>query len=430
MRSPKVIVVIALAVLIFTPGCALINLLVEMPTPTPVVQRALRPTFTPTPIPPPATPGPAEPMPAIAEALAPAADSQAVSPNPTAPPTPEPTATPLPPTPTPEPTATPTATPTPFVVVQGERVNTRSGPGVGYDLVGELSQGMQLAVVGKNDDGTWWQVCCFNGQEVWVTGELVALQGSATAIAVAANIPPSPTPTNTPEPKPYAVVRNPRVNVRSGPGTNFAAVGQAQQGARLEIVGRNQAGDWWQVCCVNGQKGWISDELVRREGPVERVALSPDLPTPTPAAQPTVAAPTAATAGAAADGAAYPWTLAATERFPFGGNNYLRVAAKVTNAADEPLGNTYLRIRNETTGQEWLSRQSSGRAWDYSAPNADFADFREINVQFDTKGQAPLLGNTYSIWLVDGSGRRVSPVVTFEPGDDEPQWLYVVFMRK
>jgi uncharacterized protein YraI len=330
----------------------------------------------------------------------------------------------------------PTATPTPFVVVQGDRVNARSGPGVSDELVGELAPGAQLSVVGKNEDGAWWQVCCLDGQQVWVIGELVAMQGAPEAVAVAASIPPSPTPTNTPEPKPYAIVRNPRVNVRSGPGIDFAAVGQAQQGARLEIIGRDEAGDWWQVCCVNGQKGWISDELVSREGPVERVALSPDLPTPTPPAQPTAAAPAASgatatpTAGAPEDTTAYPWDLTSTERFPFGGNNYLRVAAKVANAANEPLGNTYLRIRNDTTGQEWLSRQSGDYAWEYSAPSADFGDFREINVQFDTNGLAPLLGNNYSVWLVDGSGKRVSPIASFEPGDDEPQWLYVVFTAK
>lgn len=446
MRSPKLIMLMALAVLIFTPGCALINLVVEMPTPTPVAQRPLRPTFTPTPIPPP--PAPAEQVPIAVDVPAPAADNQAAAPAdqptaapaqvaaaaPTEPPTPEPTPTEQP---TPEPTATPIATPTPFVVVQGDRVNARSGPGASYDLVGELLQGTQLSVIGKDEDGAWWQVCCLNEQQVWVSGELVAMQGSAETIAVAANIPPSPTLTNTLEPKPYAIVRNPRVNVRSGPGTDFAAVGQAQQGARLEIVGRNQAGDWWQVCCVNGQKGWISDELVSREGPVERVALSPDLPTPTPPAQPTAtAAPVAAgatvtpIASAPEDTTAYPWALTTSERFPFGGNDYLRVAAKVTNAANEPLGNTYLRIRNDTTGQEWLSRQSGSRAWEYSAPSADFGDFREVNVQFDTDGLAPLLGKIYSVWLVDGSGKRVSPIASFEPGDDEPQWLYVVFTRK
>lgn len=235
-----------------------------------------------------------------------------------------------------------------------------------------------------------------------------------------------------------------RVNVRSGPGTDFDVVAQAPQGARLDLVGRNEAGDWWQVCCVDGQRGWITDELIAKEGPVEQVELSPDLPTATPIPSPTpTSAPTpAATATATpepsptvavtptADALATPFVLTEETAFPFGDHDYFRVGARVSDGADRPLGGYYLRVRNETTGQTWLSRQTNGRTWSYSAPSSDFADFRQINVEFDTDGQAPLLGHSYSVWLVDGGGRRVSPIVRLDAGNDEPQWLYVAFTRQ
>jgi uncharacterized protein YraI len=425
--------------LLLTPGCALVNQLVDMPTPTPAPQRALRPTFTPTPII--LTPVPTESLPAVAEATATpvsfdqAAGSAAAAPAPAAPPA-DASAPPVD-------TLEPAATQIPLAVVQDATARARSGPGTIYDDAGELAGGAELAIVARSDDAAWWLVCCLSDQEVWVPVEAVAIEGAVEAVAVAANIPPAPTPTETPEPRPMAVVAGPLVNLRAGPGTDFDVLNQASQDTRLEIVGRNEAGDWWQVCCVDGQPGWISGELVTPEGPVERVALAPDLPTatPVPTATPqptatdtpqpelTAPAPEATPEGAGA-GETTPFELTQSEEFPFGDNDYLRVGAKVRDASDQPLGGFYLRIRNETTGQQWLSRQAGSRAWEYSAPSAGFDDFREINLEFDTAGQAGLAGNSYAIWLVDGGGRRVSPVVPFEQADSDPQWLYIVLTQR
>ena len=155
------------------------------------------------------------------------------------------------------------------------------------------------------------------------------------------------------------------------------------------------------------------------------MALSPDLPTATPTAPPTAeAAAVAATAVPPIQIGEFPFSDA-SETFPFN-QDYFRVAAKVQDASGAPQDSYYLRIRNETTGQQWQSRRSSDR-WEPTAPNAAFADFREANVAFDTRGKAPLAQNAYALWLVDGRGQAVSPVLRYAQDDDELQWLYVVF---
>ena len=406
----------ALAVLIFMPGCALINLMVDYPTPTPPPQRALRPTFTPTAtreapveaVVQAPTETPAPPVEQPQEPPAEQTDQQA-------PPVEQP------PTPTEIPPE-PTATPTPFVVVSNDIARVRSGPGTDYEQLGELTQGAQLTLVARNDAGDWWQVCCFNDQPVWIAGELVALQGSADAVAVAANVPPPPTA------QPEVVVANPRVNVRSEPSPDAPVLGQVLSGARLQIIGRNEAGDWWQVCCFEGNSVWIADEVVQAQGPLELVALSPDLPTATPVPAEPTATPEAGAAAVAPETGAQPGDLVFSETnevFPFT-EDYFRVAAKITDAAGVPLDGYYLRVLNETTGQQWISIRSDD-SWQVTAPNAAFADFREANVEFDTRGKAPLAANAYAVWLVDGSGRQLSPVVRLAQNDDEFQWLYVVF---
>lgn len=190
MRVPKhrfrIIQIIAFAVLsaVLLSGCGLIGALVgadEVP-PTPTNEpRVLVPTFTPTAVGQAPTPVPPAAQPA--EPIAPPTDT----------PTPEPQVTD---TPTPEPQAR--------VFVNIAVANVRTGPGVEYGLAGSVNQGQELEVLGKNPEGTWWQVCCVNGQQVWIFGEIVRAENT-DAVAVAQSLPaPPPTqpapPTNTPAP--------------------------------------------------------------------------------------------------------------------------------------------------------------------------------------------------------------------------------------
>jgi dipeptidyl aminopeptidase/acylaminoacyl peptidase len=49
-------------------------------------------------------------------------------------------------------------------------------------------------------------------------------------------------------------------NLRSGPGTDFAIVGQMQPGESLPIVGSNVDRTWWQVQAANGP-AWVSSSV-------------------------------------------------------------------------------------------------------------------------------------------------------------------------
>jgi len=61
------------------------------------------------------------------------------------------------------------------------------------------------------------------------------------------------------------VIADPRLNVRQGPGTNFAIVGHAVRGDVVSVQQRNAAGDWWQVCCASDTKsaGWVTSKFVQ-----------------------------------------------------------------------------------------------------------------------------------------------------------------------
>ena len=104
-----------------------------------------------------------------------------------------------PPTPPPD---TPTPVPTPYVVVVAPQVNLRSGPSVAYPVIGQAVKDQTFAITGRNDAFTWWQVCCIDGQQGWITTQLTAPGGPADTVPIVAppelpQLPPTPFPTST-----------------------------------------------------------------------------------------------------------------------------------------------------------------------------------------------------------------------------------------
>ena len=238
---------LGLAALVFmvstTVGCAFSELLAPPATPTPAPTRTLAPTFTPTPealqplvvVTPPrdGTPGVIVIQPTID------AGQVIIAIPPTDTPAPPPTDTPVPtstvppleqtataaaliaqmtaaasitpipglptPTPTPFPTETPTPGPTatPFIIVDSGFVALRTGPGVQYPQVAQLGPGIPIAIIGRNPQGDWYEVCCVNGASVWVASTHVRVVNETQQVAlVVAQPPPTFTPTFTPTPTP------------------------------------------------------------------------------------------------------------------------------------------------------------------------------------------------------------------------------------
>lgn len=102
--------------------------------------------------------------------------------------------------------------------------------------------------------------------------------GAAQRPSALALLLPSPTPAPPTTATPSAELRiagsvgDVTVNVRGGPGTNYAIVGKLGPGAPVEIIGRTESGDWLRLCCVAGPDAgqdagqeverWVSAEFV------------------------------------------------------------------------------------------------------------------------------------------------------------------------
>ncbi len=100
------------------------------------------------------------------------------------------------------------------------------------------------------------------------------------------------------------------LNVREGPGTAFAVLGQISPGENYAITGKTEASDWWQID-FGDRKGWVIGQLVSTDGDNSAVATVTDLP-----AAPQVAAVAAAEAAPAAEAGGGEAEVASAEAAP------------------------------------------------------------------------------------------------------------------
>jgi hypothetical protein len=78
--------------------------------------------------------------------------------------------------------------------------NVRSGPGLGYPVIGQVSRGDILIVFGRNAPGDWLQIT-WGDRSGWLSSSLVKLNSAITGLEVAeAPAPPPASPTPTPQP--------------------------------------------------------------------------------------------------------------------------------------------------------------------------------------------------------------------------------------
>jgi len=182
--------------------------------------------------------------------------------QPTAPNTAAPTA--LPPSVQPKPTAIPAPTPErakPQARVTNDSVNLRSGPGTGYPITGQARQGDALPISARSADGTWWQVCCVNGQSAWVSAQVVAAEGDTSDVQTARDVAPPSTaalqPTSNAQCKPWHKKPKPGygiIMIENHLGEELSADYAVGGTGHWMIAAKkgDEPGRWWKEVSVGG----------------------------------------------------------------------------------------------------------------------------------------------------------------------------------
>lgn len=267
--------------------------------------------------------------------------------TPTATPIPTDTPTPLPtPSPTPSPIPSPTSMPTSApanansntTAAGGEHslvAVVRGGGAALYDRPGgaetqQLPTGTALTAWGRSSDGAWLVVVASSGDAGWVeTANVVVFNmeelpvldsttglpaasgedaGTANAAAPAQPAqalpiagateeavpivenatPQAPAATDPNQITASVTLTDARLNIRSGPGTDFVVVAKAGPGDTFVVGGRNAEASWLEVVMpeLEDGYGWVAADYVTLNRPILGIPVSPRIPQDPPPSDP------------------------------------------------------------------------------------------------------------------------------------------------
>jgi uncharacterized protein YgiM (DUF1202 family) len=231
------------------------------------------------------------------------------------------------------------ATPTSGIITASARVNLRGGPGANYLVLAKLEPGTAVTVLSIHTSQEWVRVRVNeSGRTGWVAAELIRFGPAPTQLVLL------PTPTPDPELRgaartvaepaaaaaveapqttaatemvtasggaadaiemasvaaggPTAITQPASMNVRGGPGTNYAVVTTVRTGTALPILAIGPNGDWYKVELDGRPEAWLAASLTRTSGSLDALPrlAADEVPAP-PASAP--AAPAVAAAAPA-----------------------------------------------------------------------------------------------------------------------------------
>lgn len=153
---------------------------------------------------------------------------------------------------TPPPTTSPPPAGAATASVTTGALNVRSGPGLGYNVLGQVYLGQTVTLNGRNSEATWVKVTTGTGLQGWVSAALIQANVAISTLPVV----------NAPTLNSVAMVNTGMANVRSGPGLEYTAVTRIGYGTTVTLVGRNSVSNWIKVQLSNGTQGWVHESLL------------------------------------------------------------------------------------------------------------------------------------------------------------------------
>lgn len=105
---------------------------------------------------------------------------------------------------------------TALAVVNDDLINIRRGPGLQYPPLRLGMRGDQFTITGRSADNLWWQVCCVEERQAWISQTYIDADGPVDAVPVVdpsadvsgiVVVDPTPLPPPTPVPPAAPVVQ-------------------------------------------------------------------------------------------------------------------------------------------------------------------------------------------------------------------------------
>lgn len=254
---------------------------------------------------------------------------------------------------------------------------------------------------------------------------------------------PTDTPLPTPTPTPFITVPGGLVGLRTGPGLEYPLLAQLGPNLPVAVIGRNEAGDWLEICCVSGQTVWVFAAHVTVNNDAQAVQVSfinpPPEPTwtPTPTETPTLTPTPTATP--------YPFERAIGPQFFPTDNESVTIWVKLfvgTPPTEQPAAGHYITVLFEGFERpNALGFVPSDDVFQFSAPPGAGSrvsynwkyeyhppDPRSLNTDAT---RLQLIGTgTWTVYVSDGTGKPLSEPVTFTTAPFNPnREIYIGWVR-
>ncbi len=130
-------------------------------------------------------------------------------------------------------------------------LNVRSGAGTGYSVIGSLSNGANVEIVGTS--GSWYKIKYGSGYG-YVSKDYVTVSTSSNGGGTSNSGNSTTTTTQS-----GTIKVSGALNVRSGAGTGYSVIGSLSNGAKVEIV--ETSGSWYKIKYGSGY-GYVSKDYV------------------------------------------------------------------------------------------------------------------------------------------------------------------------
>lgn len=104
------------------------------------------------------------------------------------------------------------------------------------------------------------------------TATRTVIPTAPVAVAILPTVPPAPTDTPAPI---IATITVDSLRVRSAPSTSGAIVDKLNKNDKIQVVGKNVAGDWLQIPLPSNpnSRGWISAQFAQLSGPLDSIPV-------------------------------------------------------------------------------------------------------------------------------------------------------------
>ena len=138
------------------------------------------------------------------------------------------------------------------------KVNVRSGPAASFASLGQLDAGQKVQILFRDVTGAWYQILYPPAPQGrgWVASQYITVAAGTQAPLEATPTPAGPT---------GSVIQ--RLNIRSGPGTNFDTLGMLDPNQVVFLTGKNSTASWFQITYPTGPggHGWVTAQYIQTD---------------------------------------------------------------------------------------------------------------------------------------------------------------------